>query len=251
MKIKIKIICIIGILAIIGLGCFFINGMYGNPISKALVNYNVNQYIGEHYKDLDLVKEKCKYNFKFNEYYVSVQSKHSVDTSFSIYFDSLGKVLHDDHDKIGYNTWDRLDDEIKLKVQEILREEFPDEENKISAHMIDGDRDVLPLDMPLDIKNTPKPIEVTIQTFSDEQTYEKVASIMGIMQEELEEKGVKADEYSVVIIPLKDKVENFSGVSWADALTVFDIPAKLLEEENPANTIKEYNEIQYEDINNE
>lgn len=248
MKKVVKIIGCVIILAVILLVLSIENGIYGNPISKALANYNADKYIEEHYEDLNLTKGKAGYHMKIGEYFVPVQSQDSIDTAFRIYFDGSGNVLSDNYDEIGDNTWYRLDNEIHRQVEEILKEKFPEEDNKINAYMIDGDVDrELPQDMPLDIANTPAPIQVSIQTYSDDQTYENVATIMAGAQETLGEKGVEVALYNVVIIPLKDKVDDFEGVSWAEALAVFDIPAELLNEENPVEAIKDYDEHKYDD----
>jgi uncharacterized protein DUF3139 len=248
MKKSVKFIFLVIIIAVFVFMLSLANSFYGNPLSKVLANHNVDKYIEEQYKELNLIKEKCNYNFKFNEYYVHVQSQDSMDTAFNIYFDSFGKVLYDSYDKIGTNTGKRLDNEIKNKIREILRVKFPQENYKINAYMTDGSWDEnLPLDLPLDIKNTPYPLDISIQLFSDEKTYDNAAKIMSEAQEILQEKDIKVANYSIVIIPLKDKVENFISVSWADALTVMHIPAKLLGEENPAYAIKYYDEHQYDD----
>ena len=252
MKKTIKIIIAVVIITALGFVLWMATGFYGNPISKVLANNNVDKYIEDNYKELNLDKEKCVYNFKFNDYFVRVQSKDSIDTGFDIHFDSKGNVLRDDYEYIGDNTRRRLDDEIHKEVQNILRKKFPAQNNKINACMIDASKDEnlpfdMSLDMPLDIKNTPYPLEVTMQVFSDEKTYQNVAKIMTEAQEILQKEDIEVAKYDIVIIPLKDKVEDFRGVSWADAITVMDIPVELLSEDNPAEAIEYYDEHQYDE----
>ncbi len=82
---------------------------YGNPISKAIANSKIEAYIRDTYPDIDLEVSKTVYNFKFEEYVANVQSKESVDTTFSVHWDDEGIRDSYDSEVIGrWNTYERL-----------------------------------------------------------------------------------------------------------------------------------------------
>ena len=103
--------------------------MYGNPISKILVNINAKEYLKETYQDTDFEIETINYDFKTGNYYVQIQSPSSADSSFTIYAGLNGKIGYDSYENLVVERWNtagRINDEYRKAVDAVFNNpEFP------------------------------------------------------------------------------------------------------------------------------
>lgn len=251
MKKSMKIIA--GILAfalILGL-LFFTNAFTGNPISKMLAKSAGGKYIKENYEFLDLRKEKTYYSFKDGNYHIFVQDVNSIDTNFDILIDSFGNVQRDTYESINFNTWRRLDGEIREQASPILKKKLKyDVESArvgFGKPKSDEDEKSLELDMKLDIHNPPLPLEAFAQIYIEDINYEKIGQVAKDIKKIMDGENIPIDFIGVVLIPSMAKTSEGKAVSWQNALTVFDLPVEILEEENLAEAIEKYNKAQNEE----
>src|SRR5690625_2316381 len=118
---------ILGIIVLI-IGLLFVNGIYGNPISKATAKGTAQKYIAENYSDTDYAVYDVHYNFKDGYYHARIISPSSIDTHFDVRI-SYNKVVSDsfEHDVLtGWNTWQRVDGEYREMVDDVFEaENFP------------------------------------------------------------------------------------------------------------------------------
>ena len=99
------------------------NGLLGNPISKALAKSSAEKHLKENYSDTDFQLDGVTYSFKDGYYYAGVSSPSSVDTHFSLVFDSFGNLRNDYYDYYvtsGWNTAARIDGEYKSMVDALF-----------------------------------------------------------------------------------------------------------------------------------
>lgn len=251
MKKSVKIIA--GVLAIVLVLAlvFFTNGFVGNPISKILAKNGGEKYIKENYDFLDLKTEKVYYSFKDGNYYLPVQDRASIDTHFEILIDSFGNIQRDTYESINFNTWRRLDNEIREQSSPILKKklEYDVESARVGFGKPENDEDErsLPLDMKLDIHNPPLPLEAIVQIYTEDINYEKIGQIAKDIKTIMDGENIPIEFIGVVLIPPMDKTSEGKAVSWQNALTVFDLPVEILEEENLADAIEKYNKTRDEE----
>lgn len=249
MKNKKKIVFKIVGIGLILVVLFFANAFWGNPISKALANKSSKEYIEQNYNNLNLEKEKVFYSFKDGNYHVFVQSKDSIDTNFDIQIDSFGNVIRDSYSSIDFNTWRRLDLETREKVSPIFSSQLDyDIENLrvgLSGNSMDEN---LKLDMRLDIYNPPIPYEIYVGIYTDDLTYEKIGQIALDIEEIMNKEKIPIKYMSFVLIPTSNREKEGRAVSWNNSLTAFNIPVELLKSDDIVHGIKEYNEHQYEEL---
>lgn len=111
---------------------FFANSMLGNPISKWLAENSTEAYLEKHFPDTDYYIDRIAFSFKDTCYHAFILSPSSVDTSFSVTIDMLGKVRYDTFDSVtsGWNTARRLDDEYRELTDTIFESPlFPYQSN--------------------------------------------------------------------------------------------------------------------------
>lgn len=240
-----KVFKIVGIL-IISSVILVINGFLGNPVSRILANKSSNKYIKQNYSRLNLEKEKNFYSFKDGNYHVVVQSKDSIDTNFHIYINSFGKVVGDTYSSINFNTWLRLDEEVREKISPIFKSGLNYDIENIRVGLSSNTMDEsLELDMKLDIYNPAIPYEIHVGIYTDDLTYEKIAEIALDIEEIMKEEKLSIIYMSFVLIPLSNREEEGKAISWNNALTAFDIPVEILKSDDIVQGIKEYNEYPY------
>lgn len=113
---------ILALSLIAGLACFA-NSLVGNPISHMLAKRAVEDYLEEHYADMDLTIERFGFSFKTGDYFANVQSEYSIDTNFFIYADMLGNITRDSYDSYvlsGHNTYSRVWQEYKELTETVF-----------------------------------------------------------------------------------------------------------------------------------
>lgn len=126
---KIKIVsAILAFTLIVGI-LWFVNGFFGNPISKTLANNVAQKYIKNNYSDLDLNISRVYYSFKDGYYHVDIKSPTSKDTHFTVSISPFGKIEYNSYEDMvlkKYNTYTRIDELYNLKVKKVFEDEnFP------------------------------------------------------------------------------------------------------------------------------
>ena len=81
---------VLAIVLIVGV-CLFANSLIGNPISKALAKNTAEKYLEEKYPDTDFELGEVNYSFKDSYYHAHVSSPSSMDSSFTLLINGLGK----------------------------------------------------------------------------------------------------------------------------------------------------------------
>lgn len=129
MKKWVKILAGITAFILIGSILWFANGFVGNPISKVLVEYTAEKYIGEHYPHMELEISDAFYNFKNGNYHINVQSPTSMDTHFTVALSQTGRIQYDDYEDrvLGrWNTYDRISNSYRFKLEAVFESnDFP------------------------------------------------------------------------------------------------------------------------------
>lgn len=118
-----KIAALLAALALIAFVCLFANSLVGNPISKALAKNAAENYLAETYGDRDFVLERVSFSFKTGGYYAYIQSPGSMDSSFSLAINMLGRIQYDSYESnvlSGWNTACRLGTDYRNTVEEVL-----------------------------------------------------------------------------------------------------------------------------------
>lgn len=116
------------LLLIAGVG-WFANEVVGNPISKMWAKSTAEKRLEQVYKETDFYAERVSYSFKDCNYYVYIESPSSMDSSFTMCINRVGKLKWDSYeDRVlnKQNTADRLSMEYRNMVKEVLDgPEFP------------------------------------------------------------------------------------------------------------------------------
>lgn len=197
-----KIAALIIAVALIGMILFITNAFVGNPISSALADKGIKEYVAQNYLDLDLEVEKARYNFKFNEYMARAKSKSSVDTHFAIYYRG-GKVKRDDYETyvLGkYNTLSRLEQECSQLIIPILSK-IPGLENNRAMVQIDKwEYEKVSDDIKLDMKyekTLPIDMKVNIRADLSDVSLKSMAEILEDSHQILRNNGYHFTSYDI------------------------------------------------------
>ena len=127
-KILKTVVVIISIALVIGV-CVIANAFVGNPISKHIATNTAEKHLEEKYSDRDFEIEKVIYNLKDGNYHAFIKSPNSIDSHFTVLIDMQGNLKIDNYEYsvlTGWNTANRLGNEYREKVDEILdSQSFP------------------------------------------------------------------------------------------------------------------------------
>ncbi len=231
---------------IIGL-VLFVNAWVGNPISKAIAAKSAKEYVAKEYNEINLVVEKSVYNFKFGSYMVFFRSHDSYDTAFSVYVDSLGKVVRDDYEyevANNFTTWRRLDSELREIGDKIMREHLTyDIENAIFTTEDIKNEDLVKI-LTKDIHNPPFGIEASVRIKNTDVSYEKMAEVMQEMATLCKEENIPIVSYSIALEndALVSTDEKGNEARENQRLQLYNIPANLLDSENLALELQKLDE---------
>lgn len=219
----IKIIMII-LLAVV---LFFVNAFFGNPISKALASRAANKYIDENYINFKLKRDKIFYNFKTADYTVRLQDEDSEDTKFEVAFDSLGRFRYDTFSDIKFNTWLRFDDELRNYGKELAKKEnLPFELNLTSSD--EKDYNELTLDEKVDFDHFPFRVEVNVLGYAEEPTKEIAIKYLKEASKVMEKTPLEIKNYSIILVPEKNRKEDGEALDWKGSLSVHNIPKEKM-----------------------
>lgn len=132
MKRTLKIIGLVFAIVLIVGGCVIANGLFGNPISKAVATNTAEKHLEENYANQDFEIDCVSFNFKDGYYHAYIYSPSSIDSDFTIMIDMWGKLRYDTYeDRVlsGWNTADRVSMEYRAAVDEVLNSQaFPYDE---------------------------------------------------------------------------------------------------------------------------
>ena len=126
-----RILALLTAVALILGVCFFVNALFGNPISEALAKNAAKNYVTENYADKDYELTEIFYSFKDGYYHAEIASKSSVDTHFTLFINGFGKIKYDNFDNVtnGWNTAQRLDMDYRKTVEALFNSNsFPYDE---------------------------------------------------------------------------------------------------------------------------
>ncbi len=225
-KSKIILNAVLTILLLIVIFTQFV--FYGNPISKILADKAADEYLKTHYTDLDLVHERAYYDFKDGTYVVRLWDKHSIDTKFTLDFDSFGKMKRDTFDDRLFNTFrrymgflDDLGDEIaKDSGLDFVIWLRPDDNFDYRAH--------LTLDQDFDKDNLPSKVTADFKAYAEKPSLDDLMNGLKKVYEALKERNIAVSTYSGLVVPNADKAEEGRAESWANAISAGDVPERVI-----------------------
>lgn len=129
--IKISVV-VASILLVIGI-CWILNGIVGNPVSRALAKRTAEQHLAEQYEGEGFVVERVTFSFKSGEYYAYVADPDSIDRHFTLSIRWNGELLSDDYEyRIAdrSNTAHRIGETYRLMAKDVFdSESFPYDEH--------------------------------------------------------------------------------------------------------------------------
>lgn len=171
------------------------NGLLGNPVSKALAMHTAKSHVAEHYPKLNLELSQANFDFKRNDYYVTVQSSTSVDTHFTLSMNSWGKLTYDnyEHRVLGLeNTRERVDTLYREQVDGVIDvASFPYPGYIKYGEMHSTPNEALELDKEYDVMALAKDYGHLVVYIEDETiTAQRAAEILLDMRQLLDEAGI-------------------------------------------------------------
>lgn len=223
-----KIILYTALAILLAIALFIVLSFYGNPISKILADKAANKYLETHYRELDLVRERAYYKFKDGTYVVELWDKNSIDTKFTLDFDSFGKMKRDTFDDRLFNTFrrymgflDDLGDEIaKDSGLDFVIWLRPDDNFDYRAH--------LTLDQDFDKDNLPSKITAGFKAYAEKPSLDDLMNGLKKVYEALKERNIAVSTYSGLVVPNADKAEEGRAESWANAISAGDVPERVI-----------------------
>lgn len=201
---------------------------YGNLISKILANKSADKYLETHYRDLDLVRERAYYNFNDETYVVRLKDKKSIDTKFILKFDSFGKMKYDTYNERLFNTYSRYVLFLNALADEIAKDSGldieiclgPDDEINYSSY--------LTLDQDFDANNLPSKVTADFNAYAEKPSLDDLMNGLKKLYEVLKNRNIAVSSYSGLVIPNADKEDDGKAETWENALSVNDVPEKVI-----------------------
>ncbi len=268
MKKLFTITSIVLVLSILGLLLFFMDGFWGNPISKRIAEKSLERYILENYSEKDYIIENMDYNFKFGGYIADMKSPTSIDSHFTIYITKTGDIEIDTYEDVidGWNTYLRIDEE----YSNIIEDAFTSNDFKLVNKMGYGglelyniDEDVvfkninygikikdLEIDKIYNIKELGKNYGHIIYYAEDNEiSFEKAADILLYLKGFLDEKGINFRGIDLILEKPINKDDNLNEDNRSINISSFlydEIYEEGLEErieENHNELIEFYNRL--------
>ena len=201
---------------------------YGNPISKIMADNAADQYLETHHRDLDLVHERAYYNFKDGTYVVSLWDMKSIDTKFNLEFDSFGKMKRDTFDDRLFNTFRRYMGFLDDLADEIAKDSGLDFVIWLRPDDDTDYRDYLTLDQDFDADNLPSKVMAGFKTYAEKPSLEDLMNGLKKVYDALKSRDMAVKTYSGLVIPNIDKKEDGEAETWKNAVSVNDVPEKVI-----------------------
>lgn len=185
-------------------------------------SHKIQDYVSVTYPALGLNLSEIKYNFKNSAYGCYAQSPKSEDTKFYIGY-SHGKIIDEYEYEVAnhFTTYRRLSKDFNNVVTNIIAEEYPHKTTLISGGLI-GDTQKLTPDVPLDLKNMPLKLSLTISILSDIRNEEQMAALLIELHHLMLNKNIPIDQYT---IRLEEPIPSDRKPGSGDNLYLEDFPA--------------------------
>lgn len=225
-KSKIILNAVLTILLLIVIFTQFV--FYGNPISKILADKAADEYLKTHYTDLDLVHERAYYDFKDGTYVVRLWDKNSIDTKFTLEFDSFGKMKRDTFDDRLFNTFRRYMGFLDDVADEIAKDSGLDFVIWLRPDDDIDYREYLTLDQDFDKDNLPSKITASFKAYAEKPSLDDLMNGLKKVYEALKERNIAVSEYSGLVVPNADKAEEGKAESWTNAISAGDVPERVI-----------------------
>lgn len=245
-----RILICLSILIFAGLIFSLFNSFYGNPVSAAIATSKIKSYVNHTYPDLNLEVPSATYNFKTQGYYSQVKSGTSPDTCFSVSWSDGGLYDTYEYDVEKRDmTYRRLQTELDKTVEGIIQTELPYETSILLADFVlkEGDTNSLKLDMPLDIKNPPLPVSLTVDILTDEISYENLSARLLELSDLMKEYEIPVALFSVII--QEPAAGGEKAAPEGQSLYLYDFPSEKITEPDLIASIKEHQK-EWEEENN-
>lgn len=223
-----KIILYTALAILLAIALFIVLSFYGNPISKIMADKAADKYLETHHRDLDLVHERAYYNFKDGTYVVRLWDKNSIDTKFTLEYDSFGKMKRDTFDERLFNTFRRYMSFLDDLADEIAKDSGLDFVIWLRPDDDTDYRDYLTLDQDFDRDNLPSKITAGFKAYAEKPSLDDLMNGLKKVYEALKERNIAVSEYSGLVVPNADKAEEGKAESWKNALSVNDVPEKVI-----------------------
>lgn len=223
-----KIILYTALAILLAIALFIVLSFYGNPISKIMADKAADQYLETHHRDLDLVHERAYYNFKDGTYVVSLWDMKSIDTKFNLEFDSFGKMKRDTFDDRLFNTLRRYMGFLDDLADEIAKDSGLDFVIWLRPDDDTDYRDYLTLDQDFDKDNLPSKITAGFKAYAEKPSLDDLMNGLKKVYEVLKERNIAVKSYSGLVIPNDDKKEDGEAETWKNAISVNDVPEKVI-----------------------
>ena len=198
-----KVIAFVFLIIFLGF-LYFVNGFYGNPISKEISKMSTKNYVEKNYSK-DYKFSKIEYNFKTGKYEVVYKKENSLDEYFSVFTNPFGKIDDDNFNytvKNKWNTYIRLNSDIQEKTDHILRELLSKDDRDFAymgLHYEESYENKLTLNQKIDIKNPPLDLELVLNKHSKEVSYRALAELLVEIDRLLMSNNIKASYYNVTL----------------------------------------------------
>lgn len=201
---------------------------FGNPISRIVAEVAANKYLKTHYTDLDLERDRVYYDFKDSSYVVRLWDKNSIDTNFNLRFNSFGKMKRDTYDERLFNTYRRYIDFLYDLGEEIAQDNGLGFELWFRPDDDIDYREYLTLDQDFDADNLPSKVTADFKAYAEKPSLDDLMSGLKKVYEALKERDIAAKSYSGLVIPNADKKEDGEVETWKNAISVNDVPEKVI-----------------------
>lgn len=223
-----KIILYTALAILLAIVLFIVLSLFGNPISKIMAEKAADKYLKTHYTDLDLVRERAYYNFKDGTYVVRLWDKNSIDTKFTLDFDSFGKMKRDTFDDRLFNTFRRYMGFLDDVADEIAKDSGLDFVIWLRPDDDTDYRDYLTLDQDFDADNLPSKITAGFKAYAEKPSLDDLMNGLKKVYEALKERNIAVSTYSGLVVPNADKAEEGRAESWANAISAGDVPERVI-----------------------
>lgn len=239
MKRNLKILLAIALV----IALVYVVAFFGNPVSRLLAERSADKYIEETYPTYDFERAKAFYNFKDGYYNVKLQDKTSPDTAFSLAFDSFGRLQHDSYDSILFNTFTRF-----FTALYSYGDDLKEKNNKpydIRLDIAEGEdyENTLSLDQEVDLQNFPFKITATAKAYAKDPSLDQCMKILQDLDSLIRATNFEPADYSVILVPEANKTADKDAESWANSVSVFNVPVDLVRAGDMAG-LKDLYEIQ-------
>lgn len=223
-----KIILYTALAILLAIVLFIVLSLFGNPISKIMADKAADKYLETHHRDLDLVHERAYYNFKDGTYVVRLWDKHSIDTKFTLEYDSFGKMKRDTFDDRLFNTFRRYMGFLDDLADEIAKDSGLDFVIWLRPDDDTDYRDYLTLDQDFDRDNLPSKITAGFKAYAEKPSLDDLMNGLKKVYEVLKERDIAVSTYSGLVVPNADKAEEGKAESWTNAISAGDVPERVI-----------------------